>query len=51
MNIDSNSCTTFTTDVQNVRRLQRHKHKRLGRVPFFIPLSRMRHQLTTHERR
>jgi len=25
LSINSKSCTTFTTDVQNVRRLQRHK--------------------------
>jgi len=26
LSINGKSCTTFTTDVQNVRRLQRHKH-------------------------
>ena len=26
LSINSKSCTTFTTDVQNIRRLQRHKH-------------------------
>ena len=27
LSINSKSCTTFTTDVQNVRHLQRHKHR------------------------
>jgi len=26
LNINRKSCTTLSTDVQNVRRLQRHKH-------------------------
>jgi len=27
ISINSKICTTFTSDVQNVRRLQRHKHE------------------------
>ena len=37
--INSKSCTTFTTDVQNVRRLQRHKHG--SAYAIFTPFSMM----------
>jgi len=35
INIDNKSCTTFTTDVQNVRHLQRHKHRSAEAVCHF----------------
>jgi len=54
ISINSKSCMTFTTDVQNARYLQRHKRggaSAYAIFTLFAPFSRMGHQLTARERR